>query len=136
MVYLDIVSRMKNNYTFDGLKRVRKQKTEMYATWQIGWLPLQGTWLGSVNQSVPWGPSFNGLCPLKLWRQDFKNSRWSNGKIRFPTKIIYAVHNKLLQINEIKSWISNYEVLFSYVVSECSSSKWDGIMKLSKKNQW
>ena len=39
----------------------------------------------------------------------------------------------MLQINEIKSWISNYEVLFSNIVSEYSFSK-DGIMKLSKKN--
>ena len=58
----------------------------------------------------------------------------SNGKIWFTAKTIDAVHNKLLQINEIKSWILNDEVLFSYVVSECSSSKWDGVMKLSKQN--
>ena len=25
---------------------------------------------------------------------------WSNGKVRFPTKIIYAAHSKLLQIND------------------------------------
>ena len=33
----------------------------------------------------------------------------------------------------MKSWTSNYEVLFSYVMSECSFSKQDGIIKLSKK---
>ena len=26
----------------------------MYATWHIGWLPLQGIWLGLVSQSVTW----------------------------------------------------------------------------------
>ena len=46
---------MKNNYTFDSLSIVFKQKTEMYSTWQIGWLPVQGTWLGLVSQSVTWG---------------------------------------------------------------------------------
>ena len=25
---------------------------------------------------------------------------WSNGKVRFPTKIIYAAHSKLLQTND------------------------------------
>ena len=33
----------------------------------------------------------------------------------------------------MKSWTSNYEVLFSYVMSECSFSKQDEIIKLSKK---
>ena len=80
--------------------------------------------------------SLTCLCSLKLRRQDFKNSWWSNGKIRFPTKIIYAVHNKLLQISEIKSWISNYEVLFSYVESQCCSSKirWNNEIKVKKIN--
>ena len=73
------------------------------------------------------------FCSLKLCRHDFKNSWWSNGKILFPNKIIYFVHNKFLQINEIKSWISNYGVYFSYIVSRSSSSKKDGIIKLSKK---
>ena len=27
-----------------------------------------------------------------------KKSWWSNGKIQFPTKIVYAVHSKLIQI--------------------------------------
>ena len=53
LVHLDL-SLMKNNYTFDSLRRVFKQKTEMYSTWQIGWLPVQGTWLGLVSQSVTW----------------------------------------------------------------------------------
>ena len=52
---------MKNSYTFDGLKRVWKQKTEMYATWQIGRLPVQGTWQGLVSESVTWGP-----CDLQV----------------------------------------------------------------------
>ena len=43
---------MKNNSTFEGLRRVCKQKTEMYTTSQIGLLPVQGTWLGLVSQSV------------------------------------------------------------------------------------
>ena len=43
---------MKNNSTFDGLSRVCEQKTEMYTTCQIGWFPVQGTWLGLVSQSV------------------------------------------------------------------------------------
>ena len=46
---------MKNNYTFDAQKRVCKQKTEMYATLKIGWLPVQGIWLGLVSQTVTWG---------------------------------------------------------------------------------
>ena len=46
---------MKNNYTFDGLRRVSKQKTEMHTTWEIGWLPVQGKWLGLVSQSFTWG---------------------------------------------------------------------------------
>ena len=41
--------------TLHSLRRVFKQKTEMYTTWQIGWLPVQGTWLGYVSQSVTWG---------------------------------------------------------------------------------
>ena len=40
LVHLDILSLMKNNYTFDGLRRVCMQKTEMYTTRQIGWLPV------------------------------------------------------------------------------------------------
>ena len=36
-LHLDRLSLMKNNYTFDGLRRVCKQKTEMYTTWPIGW---------------------------------------------------------------------------------------------------
>ena len=55
LLYLDILSLMNNNYTFDGLRRVCKQKTEMYTTWQIGWLPVQGTWLSYKSQSVTWG---------------------------------------------------------------------------------
>ena len=66
---------------------------------------------------------YSTLWSLKLCRQDFKNSWWSNGIIRFLSKLIYVVHNQLLQSNEIKSWIWNYEVLSSYVESECSSSK-------------
>ena len=46
---------MKCNYTSDGLRRVCKQKTEMYTTWKIGLLPVQGTWLGLVSQSLTWG---------------------------------------------------------------------------------
>ena len=34
LVHLDILSLMKNNYTLDSLRRVCKQKTEMYTTWQ------------------------------------------------------------------------------------------------------
>ena len=49
---MDTLSLMNNTYTFDGLRRVCKQKTEMYTTWQIGWLPVQGTWLGYASQSV------------------------------------------------------------------------------------
>ena len=49
------LSLTKNNYSFDGLRRVCKQKTEMHTTWQIGWLPVQDTWLGLVSQSVIWG---------------------------------------------------------------------------------
>ena len=52
MVHLDILSLMKNSYTFDGIRRVCKGKTEMYATWQIGWLPVKGTWLGLVSQYI------------------------------------------------------------------------------------
>ena len=36
-LHLDRLSLMKNNYTFDDLRRVCKQKTEMYTTWPIGW---------------------------------------------------------------------------------------------------
>ena len=57
LVHLDILSIVKNNYTFDGLRRVCQQKTEMYTTGQIGWLQVQGTWLGLVSQSVNDGPS-------------------------------------------------------------------------------
>ena len=52
LVHLDILSLMKNNYTLDSLRRVCKQKTEIYTTWEIGWFPVQGTWLGLVSQSV------------------------------------------------------------------------------------
>ena len=31
---------------------VCKQKTEMYTTWQIGWIPVKGSWLGLVSHSV------------------------------------------------------------------------------------
>ena len=34
---------MNNNYILDSLMRVCQQKTEMYTTSQIGWLPVQGT---------------------------------------------------------------------------------------------
>ena len=34
-----------------------------------------------------------GLSSLKLCRQEFKNSWLSNGKIRFPTKIMLATVN-------------------------------------------
>ena len=44
-----------NNYTLDNLRKVCKQNTEMHTTWQIGCLPVQGTWLGLVSQSVTWG---------------------------------------------------------------------------------
>ena len=37
-----------------------------------------------------------------------KNSWWSNGKIRFPIKVIDAVHNKLFKL--MKSRILNYKV--------------------------
>ena len=44
-------------------------------------------------------PSFNQvpftvLCSMELCRQYFKKYWSSNGKIQFPTKIIYAVHSK------------------------------------------
>ena len=57
---------MKNNYSFDGLRRVCKQKTEMYTTRQIGWLAVQGIWLGLVSQSVTWHISIN---ITNLWRK-------------------------------------------------------------------
>ena len=43
---------MRNNYTLDSLRRLYKQKPEIYTTSQIGWVPVQGTWLGLVSQSV------------------------------------------------------------------------------------
>ena len=43
---------MRNNYTLDSLRRLCKQKAEIYTTSQIGWVPVQGTWLGLVGQSV------------------------------------------------------------------------------------
>ena len=59
---------MKNNYTFASLKRVWKQKTEMYTTWQIGGLPVQGTWLGCVSQSVTSG---------SMWPTDQTSNNYS-----------------------------------------------------------
>ena len=55
LVHLDILSFMKNSYTLDSLSRVCKQKIERYTIWQTGRLPVQGTWLGLVTQSVTWG---------------------------------------------------------------------------------
>ena len=40
--------------TLHSLRRVFKQKPEMYTTWQIVWLPVQGSCLGLVSQSVIW----------------------------------------------------------------------------------
>ena len=40
-------------------------------------------------------------------------------KIDSPVKINYVVHNKLLQINEIKSWVSNYE--YAYRTTLCQN---------------
>ena len=50
-----MLSYMKNNYTLCSLRRVCKQKTEMYTSWQIGLSPIQSIWLGLVSQSVIWG---------------------------------------------------------------------------------
>ena len=41
-----------HNYILDSLRRVCKQKIEMYTTLQTGRLPIQDTWLGLVTQSV------------------------------------------------------------------------------------
>ena len=61
MVHLGILSLLKNNYTFDGPRRVCKKKTAMYTTGQIGWLPVQGTGLGLVASLLHEGP-----CDLEV----------------------------------------------------------------------
>ena len=74
LVHLDILSFMKNNYTFDTLRRVCEHKTEICTNWQIGRLLVQGTWLGLVTRSVTWGSMWptcetsNNSVIIRLWR--------------------------------------------------------------------
>ena len=81
---------MKNNYTFDGLRRVCKQKTEMYITWQIGWLSAQGTWLGLVSQSVTEGP-----CDLQV-KLAIIIQQISNNKVSFLVAQVWPCHIQIV----------------------------------------
>ena len=81
---------MNNNYTFDGLRRVCKQKTEMYTTWQIGWLPVQGTWLGLVSQSVTRG----SMWPTGQTSNNYPTN--SNNKVSFVVAQVWPCHIQIV----------------------------------------
>ena len=95
-LHLDRLSFMKNNYTFDGLRRVCKQKTEMYTTWPIGW--------------------FNFI--LSSWRECWNLTR-------FCFSISYAlctVENKMTKKWKKKKFLHTYLFyFFGACNSQCSA---------------
>ena len=115
LVHLDILSFIKNNYTFDSLRRVCEHKIEICTTWQIGRLPVQDTWLSLVTRSIIWG------------------SMWPTGQTRNNSVVnrswrCLLLSGPSLTLSYTNSWLKIHFVflakIIAYAVSQLSLSHW------------
>ena len=115
LVHLDILSFMKNNYTFDNLRRVCEHKTEICTNWQIGRLLVQGTWLGLVTWSVTWG---------SMW----PTCETSNNSVIIRSWRCLLLSGPSLILPYTNSWLKTHFVLLAkiiaYVVFQLSLLQW------------
>ena len=106
---------IKNNYTLDSLWRVCKHKTEIYTTWRIDRLPVQGTWLILVTQSVIWG---------SMW----PTRQTSNNSVIDRCWRCFLPSGPRLALPHTSKWLEAHFTLFAkiiaYAVFQLSLSHW------------
>ena len=72
------------------LRKVCKQKTELYTIWQIGWFPVQGNWLGLWSSLL-----YEDPCDLQV-KLVIIILQTSNNKVFFLVTQVWACHMQIV----------------------------------------